>query len=78
MGATFEEALAQATAPGELFETQLRELGGVEYRAFVHAPKTLLDVFAMARGSEKPFLVYEDETWTFTEVLDEAGARYGA
>ena len=74
MGATFEEALAQTTAPGELFETQLRELGGVEYRAFVHAPKTLLDVFAMARGSDKPFLVYEDETWTFTEVLDEACA----
>jgi len=74
MGATYEEALEQLTAPGQFFETQERVLGGVTYRAFVNGPKTLVDIFEGARGSEKTFLVYEDEEWSFQEVMAEADA----
>jgi steroid-24-oyl-CoA synthetase len=74
MGATYEEALAQVTAPGQFFETTPCVLGGVPYRAFVNGPKTLVDVFSGARGSEKTFLVYEDEEWSFEAVLAEADA----
>jgi long-chain acyl-CoA synthetase len=70
----FEEALAEVTAPGQLFETAPREIGGVDYRVFVHAPKTLVELIAPARTSDKTFLVYEDEEWTFAEVMAEADA----
>jgi long-chain acyl-CoA synthetase len=71
---TYEDALAAVTAPGQFFELQHRELGGIDYRVFVNAPKTLRDVFATARGADKTFLVYEDEEWTFADVMAEADA----
>ena len=74
MGATYGDALDELTASGQFFETAQRELGGIDYRAFVNGPTTLLDVFAGARGSDKTFLVYEDEEWTFHDVLAEADA----
>jgi long-chain acyl-CoA synthetase len=72
--ATYEEALAQVTAPGQFFETAERDLGGVEYRTFTNAPRTLVDIFSVSRGSDKTFLVYEDEEWTFADVHAEADA----
>src|SRR5579871_5954035 len=70
MPVQFEAALAELTAPGQLFETAPRTLGGVDYpRAFVNAPATLKEIFARARGVEATFLVYEDEEWTFAEVM---------
>ena len=74
MGATYEEALAQVTAAGQFFETEDRELAGTTYRVFVNAPRTLVDVFSLSRGSDKTFLVYEDEEWTFDDVHAEADA----
>jgi long-chain acyl-CoA synthetase len=74
MGATYEEALAQVTAAGQFFETEDRELAGTTYRVFVNAPRTLVDVFSLSRGSDKTFLVYEDEEWTFADVHAEADA----
>jgi long-chain acyl-CoA synthetase len=74
MGVAFEDALSEVTGPGQIFETADRDLGGVTYRAFVHAPNTLVELFARARGVHKTFLVYEDEEWTFDEVMQEADA----
>ena len=74
MAVVYEEALAEVTAPGQFFEMSERVFGGVSYRAFVNAPKTLVEIFAGARGSDKTFLVYEDEEWTFDDVLAEADA----
>ena len=74
MGVAYEEAIAQVTGPGQFFETQERDIGGVRYRVFTNAPNTLPELFAGARGSQKTFLVYEDEEWTFDQVMAEADA----
>lgn len=70
MALSYEEAGAQVTAPGQIFEVTPLVIGGVEYKAFKHAPGSLRDVFAGARAQgDKVFLVYEDERWSFADVM---------
>jgi len=85
MTLSFEEATAFVTGPGQAFELTTIEVGGVTYTAFRHAPPTLRDLLAPARGrGDAPFLVYEDERWSFAEVAAAADglaaalvSRYG-
>lgn len=69
MPPSYEDAIAQLTAPGQRFEVAPLEVAGVEYLAFVNAPRNLGQLLAGShlRG-DAPFLVYEDETWSFAEV----------
>jgi long-chain acyl-CoA synthetase len=61
MSLSYEEAGAQVTAAGQIFEVAPVTIGGIEYRAFKHAPGSLRDLFHTSRGyGEKTFLVYED------------------
>ena len=69
MSLTHEEALAQVTGPGQLFEVVPIEVGGRAVRVFKNAPATLGQLFAGARGDQSEFLVYEDERWTFDETM---------
>ena len=46
---TYEEAAAAVTAPGERFEIETIEVGGVPVKAFKHAPPSLRELFATAR-----------------------------
>ena len=63
---TAAQAHTMLTAPGELFETEQRVIGGVPTTVFTNAPATLGEVFAAARGHRgRPFLVYEDERVTY-------------
>jgi len=41
MAMTFEEAVAQVTAPGTMFETGDGVVSGVEQRVFVHTPTNM-------------------------------------
>ncbi|MCP4434743.1 MAG: acyl--CoA ligase [Actinomycetia bacterium] len=67
---SYEEALAQVTAPGQLFEVGPMEVAGREMPGFVNAPHTLKALFDLARGhGDKTFLVYEDERWSFDETF---------
>jgi long-chain acyl-CoA synthetase len=85
MALTYEEAAAAVTAPGQIFETVAATVRGVDQRVFAYAPATLRDLFAGARGNgDKTFLVFEEERWTFTEVMAHVDAlaallvgRYG-
>ncbi|HLI00835.1 MAG TPA: AMP-binding protein [Acidimicrobiales bacterium] len=85
MGLSYDEAVAQVTGPGQVFEVVPAVVRGVEQRVFAHAPATLRELFAAARGyGSKPFLVFEDERLSFAEVMagvDALGAalvhRYG-
>jgi len=85
MTLSYDEAVARVTAPGERFETAPAEIGGVAYTVFKNAPPTLREIFANARQRRDDiFLVYEDERWSFSEVMrhvDALGAllvdRYG-
>lgn len=82
MAMTYEEALEHTTGPGQIFEVTESTPGGV--RSFTYAPKTLRDLFAGSRGDTGTFIVYEDEKWTFAEVMEHVDAladalvhRYG-
>ncbi|HEX8805122.1 MAG TPA: AMP-binding protein, partial [Acidimicrobiales bacterium] len=66
----YEEAIARVTAPGERYELTEVTVGGQTLTAFRHAPPTLRQVFDTARArGDRDFLVYEDERWSFTEVM---------
>ena len=67
---TYEEAAAAVTGPGERFEIETIDVGGIEVKAFKNAPPSLREVFASARArGDDTFLVYEDERWSFSEVM---------
>jgi long-chain acyl-CoA synthetase len=82
---TFAEAVAAVTAPGERFEIEPVEVGGVTYKTFANAPTTLREVFAPSRDrGDATFLVYEDERLSFADVMARVDAlgsllvdRYG-
>ncbi len=82
---TYEEAAAAVTAPGERYEVETITVDGVPVKAFKHAPPSLREIFATARArGDETFLVYEDERWSFAEVMTHVDAmaallvdRYG-
>jgi long-chain acyl-CoA synthetase len=82
---TWEAALTAVTRSGSRFEITQAEIGGSSYSVFARTPPSLRALFDAARGhGEKIFLVYEDERWSFAEVMakvDALGAlmvdRYG-
>lgn len=70
MAPTYEEAIAQLTAEGQLFELADLSVRGITYKVFRHAAATLKDVFAPARTfGDRPFMVYEEERWSFAETM---------
>jgi steroid-24-oyl-CoA synthetase len=72
MALSYADAVARVTAPGGRFEVAPVSIGGVAYRAFVRAPRSLREVFDSARQrGEDVFLVYENERWTFAAVMAE-------
>ncbi len=67
---SFAEATAALCAPGQRFETGTEVIDGIEQTVFVNAPGTLRDWWATARSRpDQTYLVYEDERWTFGEVM---------
>ncbi|MCB0962759.1 MAG: acyl--CoA ligase [Acidimicrobiales bacterium] len=73
MTLSYDDAAAQVTAPGERFETGDITVEGVTYTAFTGAPSTLKELFDLTRLYDAtPFLVYEDETYTFAETYASA------
>ena len=84
MGLSLQEAIAAVSAPGQPFEVQEVIVDGVTNRVFKNVPKNLREFFDLARGVESTFLAYEDEEWTFDQVMREVDAlahalvhRYG-
>lgn len=67
------EELAQAwqtlTGPGGPFEIAEQEIRGQKLRVYKNAPPTLRDLWTMSAGhADKPYLVYEDDRWTYAEA----------
>jgi long-chain acyl-CoA synthetase len=71
---SIEEVIATISAPGQPFEVVERISNGVTNRVFKNAPETVRDFLITSRGVETTFLVYEDEEWTFDEVMKEVDA----
>ena len=74
MTMTYEEALAQTIAPGQMFEVVEETIGGVTNRVFKLAPDTLGQLFAATRESDAEFIIYEDERWTFRKLMEHVDA----
>ena len=74
MGLSFAEANAEVGGPGSPFEVVEVERDGVTTRRFKNAPSNLREFFDLARGLHETFIVYEDEEWTFAEVMAEVDA----
>jgi long-chain acyl-CoA synthetase len=75
MSMTFIEANTAVTGSGQIFELIDGEVRGVKMKVFKNAPAHLGQLFAGARGhGDKPFLVYENETFTFAQASDRIDA----
>ncbi|MFK7975778.1 MAG: class I adenylate-forming enzyme family protein [Halioglobus sp.] len=69
----------EITAPGGLFEMEALEIDGTRYKSYVHAPKTLVDVFTGARGhGDLEFMVYEGKRYTYTAFFQQVDALAAA
>jgi long-chain acyl-CoA synthetase len=78
MGMSYAAATAAVTGPGERFETATVDILGVPTTVFRHAPPSLHEIFAGAREhGDETFLVYEDERWSFADVMRQVDA-FGA
>jgi long-chain acyl-CoA synthetase len=75
MAVSRAEAIAALTAPGEPFELERVELDGRTVRTFKHAPPSLRAMYELYL-SDLPFIVYEDDRYTFAEAW-RAAARIG-
>ncbi|MGC8498139.1 MAG: class I adenylate-forming enzyme family protein [Acidimicrobiales bacterium] len=82
--ATYDEALAQVTGPGQVFEITDSAGPGPSSRRYANAPATLKTFFDQLRGDDRVFIAYEGEEWSFSRVKDEIDAlgatlvhRYG-
>ena len=65
----------EITAAGGLFEMESVELDGHSYRAYTHAPKTLVEVFNGARAhADLEFIVYEGQRYTYAEYFRQVDA----
>jgi len=65
---SIEEATAQLTTPGQLFETERTVVNGVEMTVWKYAPANLRQVLDLSlRHADLDFLVYEDTRYTFDQ-----------
>ncbi len=65
---TLDEANAQLTAPGQVFETERALVNGIEMTVWKNAPPTLRQILDMSqRHGDLEFLVYEDQRYTFSQ-----------
>jgi long-chain acyl-CoA synthetase len=76
MTITYDEAVAQVTAPGQDLElVPWTRSDGATYQVFRHAPAHLRDLYDATRAyGDRTFLVYQDERRTYAETLAEADA----
>jgi long-chain acyl-CoA synthetase len=69
-GKSWDEAVAELTAPGAFFAITEAQVGGQRLQVFERTPPSLRAVFDTARGrGDAIFLVYEDERWSFAQVM---------
>jgi len=69
------EAIAALTAPGEPYELEVLEIDGRPVRNFKNGPASLRAMYELYL-SNLPFIVYEDERYTFAEAW-RAASRIG-
>jgi len=69
----FEQAVAQMTSPGQMFELNDVDINGHSYRNYAGLPQNLNAYYQfMLMHADKEFAVYLDERYTFAETLAHA------
>ncbi len=76
MAITYDEAISRVCSVGGPFEIGQAVINGADQRVFVNAPPNLGLLFQAATAAA-PFIVYQDEKYTFGQVR-EASAALGA
>ena len=67
-----EEAWAELTAPGQLFEITEVEVRGQMLKAFALAPDSLRDLWLMSAGyGAADYLVYQDQRWSYSQAHEQ-------
>lgn len=62
------DADAQLLAPGSMFETERKSVGGIEMTVWKHAPSSLRQILDLSLNhASRDFLVYEGQRFTFEE-----------
>jgi long-chain acyl-CoA synthetase len=70
MTRTREQVIDEFTSAGGMFQIVEQIVHGVPMRVYAVPPRTLRDVLAStAQFGDNPFLVYQEERWTFSEHL---------
>ena len=65
----------EITAPGGIFELENITLDGHVYRAYKHAPKTLVEVLEGARAhGDLEFMVYEGRRYSYAGFFEQVDA----
>jgi len=85
MSKTYEELLQELTGPGGQYELEETTIRGVPTRTFKNIPPSMRQLFDACRTrGDRSFLVYEDEDWSFADVMSSHDAlgdvlvnRYG-
>jgi len=73
VNANYLQAIAEITAPGELYETTKIKVGSIDYIGFARAPENLLEIFrAGLQFSKNDFYVFQKERYTFKDTWVEA------
>jgi long-chain acyl-CoA synthetase len=74
-GKSWEQAMAALTGPAGPFAIEEAVVAGRRTRVFRNTPPTLRALFAGARArGAAPFLVFEDEQWSFAAVMEQVDA----
>jgi long-chain acyl-CoA synthetase len=70
MTRTREQVIDEFTSAGGMFQIVEQIVHGVPMRVYAVPPRTLRDVLvSTAQFGDNPFLVYQEERWTFSEHL---------
>jgi long-chain acyl-CoA synthetase len=78
-GTTWEAAVAEVTGPGGRYAIIETEIDGRRCKIFEHAPPSLRAVFDIGRKRGQDIcLVYEDERWSFAQVMTKIDALAAA
>ena len=68
-------ASAQLTAPGSPFELKRVNRGADSLLVYQHAPNNLAEIVELARrDDDAPFLIYQDESWSYQRFFQELDA----
>ena len=70
MPKTYEAALEEFTGPGSRFELTEATIRGLPTKIFKQLPRSMRELFDISRTrGDEPFLVYEDEVLSFSDVM---------